>query len=119
LEVGEIKAKDGFFDYTSKYQEGGAEEIFPADITDAETCCVQELGLKVHRALKLEGYSRVDFRMDEAGGIWCLEVNTAPGMTRMSLLPKSARATGISFVELCDEICKLALARENQKKRRR
>jgi D-alanine-D-alanine ligase len=115
LEVGEIRSADGFFDYASKYQEGGAEEIFPAALTDACARHVQELGLKVHEALKLEGYSRVDFRMDEAGDIWCLEVNTVPGMTRTSLLPKSAQAAGIAFSELCNEICKLAIDRANKR----
>jgi D-alanine-D-alanine ligase len=116
LAVGEIKTEDGFFDYSSKYQEGGAEEIFPADLTDTETQYVKDLALKIHRTLKLEGYSRVDFRMDESGVVWCLEINTVPGLTRTSLLPKSARAVGIGFVELCDEICRLAVARAAQKK---
>lgn len=116
LAVGEIKTADGFFDYASKYQEGGAQEIFPADLTDAQTEHVRSLALRVHRTLKLEGYSRVDFRMDAVGGVWCLEVNTVPGLTRTSLLPKSALAEGIGFVEFCDEICRLAVTRAEQKK---
>ena len=110
LAVGEIFPKFGdFFDYRSKYQQGGAEEIFPALLTDAERKTIQNLALKVHQTLKLRGYSRVDFRMDEAGAFWCLEANTLPGMAASSLLPQAARAVGISFPELCDRICKLGI----------
>jgi D-alanine-D-alanine ligase len=115
LAVGEIIPKRGeIFDYESKYQHGGADEIFPADLTDEETRTIQELGLKAHRALKLEGFSRVDFRMDPAGNLWCLEVNTLPGMTATSLLPQSA--AGIPFPELCDRICRLAVERHRGKR---
>lgn len=110
LAVGEIFPKmGGLFDYKSKYQRGGAEEIFPAALTKSEKEAIQALALRVHRVLKLSGYSRVDFRMDEQGKVWCLEANTLPGMARSSLLPQSARAMGISFPELCDRICKLAI----------
>lgn len=99
------------FSYESKYQEGGAEEVFPAELGAEQTRTVQELALRAHRALKLEGFSRADFRMDEAGTFWCLEVNTLPGMTAASLLPKSSRAAGIPLPELRDRICRLALER--------
>ena len=117
LAVGEIIPRGGaeIFDYASKYQRGGAEEIFPADLTDERTRAVQELGLRAHRALKLEGFSRVDFRMDAEGALWCLEVNTLPGMTATSLLPQSAAAAGIPFPELCDRICRLAVERHRRK----
>jgi D-alanine-D-alanine ligase len=112
LSVGEIIPKcSEIFDYESKYQAGGAEEIFPAALSREQTSLLQELALRVHRALKLRDYSRVDFRMDEAGNFWCLEANTLPGMTARSLLPQSAAASGITFPDLCDEICKLALNR--------
>ena len=115
LAVGEIIPKlSAIFDYESKYQPGGAEEIFPADISSEATAEMQRLGLLAHRALKLRDYSRVDFRMDPNGNIWCLEVNTLPGMTAQSLLPKSAAAVGIPFPALCDEICRLALARRSR-----
>ncbi len=64
----------------------------------------------MHRALKLDTYSRVDFRMDADGEFWCLEVNTLPGLTAASLLPRAAAAVGISFPELCERICRGALA---------
>jgi D-alanine-D-alanine ligase len=116
LAVGEIIPKTGpIFDYAAKYQAGGADEIFPAKITDAQTARAQDLALRVHRALKLDVYSRVDFRMDPDGELWCLEVNTLPGLTSGSLLPRAAAAVGISFPELCERICKGALARRRRK----
>lgn len=116
LAVGEIVVPSEVFDYESKYQEGGAEEIFPAELTEEQTRSVRDLALRAHRALKLEGFSRVDFRMDAEGGLWCLEVNTLPGMTRTSLLPQSAAAAGIGFPELCDRICRLALERHRKRR---
>jgi D-alanine-D-alanine ligase len=59
--------------------------------------------------VKAGSYSRADFRLDGNGRLWCLEVNTVPGMTRTSLLPQSARASGISFPELCERICRAAV----------
>ena len=112
LAVGEIIPKcSEIFDYQSKYQAGGAEEIFPAALPSGQTRTLQDLALRVHKALKLRDYSRVDFRMDEMGEFWCLEANTLPGMTARSLLPQSAAAVGIAFPDLCDEICRLALNR--------
>ena len=106
LAVGEIIPASGdIFDYTAKYQTDAAQEIFPADLNETDAERVQALALTAHRALKLASYSRVDFRMDLDGGLWCLEVNTLPGLTVGSLLPKSAAAVGISFPELCERIC--------------
>jgi D-alanine-D-alanine ligase len=116
LAVGEIFPKRGeIFDYESKYQPGGAEEVFPANLTPEQTARIQDLGLRTHRALKLQDYSRVDFRMDPEGGIWVLEANTLPGMTATSLLPQSAGAMGISFPELCEAICRLAVERAKKR----
>jgi len=117
LAVGEIIPKEGpIFDYASKYQVGGADEIFPADIPEDVARRVQALGLAAHRALKLECYSRADFRMDANGGLWCLEMNTLPGLTSGSLLPRSAAAVGISFEELCERICAAALRKRGAKR---
>ncbi|ODS53902.1 MAG: D-alanine--D-alanine ligase [Acidobacteria bacterium SCN 69-37] len=110
LAVGEIIPRMAdVFDYASKYQSGGAEEIFPADLSSGTTKLVQQLGLAAHRAVKAGPYSRVDFRLDADGQPWCLEVNTVPGMTRTSLLPQSAAAVGIDFGELCERICRAAV----------
>lgn len=109
LPVGEIIASGEIFDYASKYQRGGAEEIFPADLPPAVARQAQDHALAVHQILKLDGYSRVDFRLDEDNGLWCLEANTLPGLSAASLLPKAAAAAGIEFGELCERICQLAL----------
>ncbi len=110
LAVGEIIPKHEIFDYECKYTPGMSEEIFPADLPPAVTSECQRLGVLAHRTLKLGGYSRVDFRLTPDGQLLCLEVNTLPGMTATSLLPQSARAVGIEFAELCDRICRTALA---------
>ena len=110
LPPGEIIPKlSDIFDYESKYQSGGAEEVFPANLSPVETAHVQDLALRAHRALKLGAYSRIDFRLDPAGVFWCLEANTLPGMTATSLLPQAARAAGISFESLCETIIRLAV----------
>jgi D-alanine-D-alanine ligase len=106
LPVGEIIAPGEVFDYESKYQAGGAREIFPADIPTAESALLQDYALRVHRVLKLGAYSRSDFRRDAAGEFWCLEANSLPGMTATSLLPQAAKAAGIDFPELLDRICR-------------
>ncbi|TLD71836.1 D-alanine--D-alanine ligase [Phragmitibacter flavus] len=112
LAVGEIRPLNAeIFDYASKYQAGGAEEIFPAPLSAELTLEVQRLGVLTHRALKLDCYSRVDFRLTDDDQLYCLEANTLPGMTATSLLPQSAAAVGISFTELCERICRLAIER--------
>jgi D-alanine-D-alanine ligase len=112
LPVGEIVPEAGeIFDYRSKYQVGGAQEIFPAPISEDLSDTLRRLALAAHRALKLADYSRVDFRVDADGGIWCLEANTLPGMTATSLLPQAAAVLGIDFGELCERICALAAGR--------
>ena len=114
LAPGEIFVQGEVFDYQSKYQ-GQAREVFPADLTREQTNDIRDLALRVHRALKLAGYSRSDFRLDSEGRFWCLEVNTLPGMTATSLLPQSAGAVGIDFTELCERICRLAIDRRGGK----
>jgi len=105
LAVGEIIPRHETFDYECKYTPGMSEEIFPADISPAIAAECGRLGLAVHLALKLGGYSRVDFRLTPEGELVCLEANTLPGMTATSLLPQSAAAVGIPFPELCERIC--------------
>jgi D-alanine-D-alanine ligase len=109
LPVGEIIAPGEVFDYQSKYQVGGAREIFPANLPTVESSQLQDYALRAHRVLKLGAYSRIDFRRDEGGGFWCLEANSLPGMTATSLLPQAARVAGISFPELLERICKAAV----------
>jgi D-alanine-D-alanine ligase len=109
LPVGEIIAPGEVFDYESKYQAGGAREVFPADIPASESAVLHDHALRAHRVLKMGVYSRADFRRDSAGVFWCLEVNSLPGMTATSLLPQAARAAGIEFPELLERICQGAL----------
>ncbi|HZT00924.1 MAG TPA: D-alanine--D-alanine ligase [Steroidobacteraceae bacterium] len=109
LPVGEIIAPGEVFDYQAKYQAGGAREIFPAELAPEVAARAQQIAVRAHAALKLGAYSRIDFRMDAQGGIWCLEANSLPGMTAASLLPQAARAAGIGFPELIERICKAAV----------
>lgn len=108
LAVGEIIPKHEIFDYECKYTPGMSEEIFPAELPAPVTAECQRLGVLAHRALKLGGYSRVDFRLTPEGQLLCLEANTLPGMTATSLLPQAAKAVGIEFAALCDRICRTA-----------
>lgn len=108
LPVGEIIPTHDLFDYETKYVPGMSREIFPAQLAAAASRQLQEYALQAHRALKLGGYSRVDFRLNGDGDIFCLEANALPGMTATSLLPQAARAAGIEFGDLCERICRLA-----------
>lgn len=111
LPVGEIVPEHELFDYECKYQPGMAEEIFPAEIPEELAVRLQELALRTHRVLRMRDFSRVDFIVDEGGRPWCLEANALPGMTSNSLLPKAARAAGMSFPALCDRLVRLAAER--------
>ena len=84
----EIIPKTGFFDYANKYQDGATEEVCPANISEEISERMKELTVRAFHALKLNVYSRADFLLDEKGNLYCLEVNTLPGMTAASLLPK-------------------------------
>jgi D-alanine-D-alanine ligase len=108
LAVGEIIPRHEIFDYECKYTPGMSQEIFPADLPPTVAAECGRLSLLAHDALKLGGYSRVDFRLTPAGELFCLEVNTLPGMTATSLLPQAARAAGIEFPDLCERICRAA-----------
>ncbi len=111
LAVGEIIPQHEIFDYECKYTPGLTREVFPAAIPDELAREMRDLALAAHRVLKLRDFSRIDFRLDSAGDPYVLEANTLPGMTGTSLLPQSAAAVGIPFLDLCAEICRLALAR--------
>ncbi len=108
LPVGEIVPKHELFDYETKYTPGMSEETFPARIETLLARQLQEYAVMAHRALKLNGYSRVDFRVTPEGDIFCLEANSLPGMTRTSLYPQAAQAAGIPFPELCERVARLA-----------
>ena len=115
LPVGEIKPKHEIYDYECKYTKGMAVEEFPAQLSPVETSEVQRLALAAFRALKLRGYARIDFRMSPDGIFYCLEANTLPGMTELSLIPQAAAACGIPFPELCERIVEIALSAGKEK----
>jgi D-alanine-D-alanine ligase len=110
LPVIEIRPLDGFYDYTNKYTKGKTEYLCPAPLSAEITATVQRHALAAHRAVGRAVYSRIDFLLEEDGAAWCLEINTIPGMTATSLLPKAAAAAGISFPELCRRIVELSWA---------
>lgn len=105
----EIIPKQGFFDYANKYQAGATTEICPAQIPEEITKRMQELTKKAFHALNLDVYSRADFLLDDAGNLYCLEMNTLPGMTSASLLPQEAKAAGIEYTDLCELIIEKSL----------
>jgi len=97
------------FDYAAKYQKGGAREVCPAPLTETEAAAAGALALRVHKALGLAVYSRTDMILDREGKLWCLEVNSLPGMTPTSFVPQEAAAVGMSYGGLCEEIVRLSL----------
>lgn len=103
------KAGAAFFDYENKYAADGAEEVCPAPVPDEITRLVQERMLAAHNALGLTGYSRGDFILAADGTPYLLEINTLPGMTPTSLLPRAAGQVGLSFAALIDELIRLGL----------
>lgn len=108
LPVVEIIPKGKYFDYNSKYKKGGSEEIVPARISKPLTKKVQELAIKVYKTVGARGFARIDFILKN-NKLFVLEINTIPGLTPMSLLPKEAKAIGISYSVLIDKIIKYAL----------
>lgn len=109
LPVIEIVPKNEFFDYESKYTESGAEEIVPARIPKAVAKKIQDIAVKVYKALRCRGFGRVDFILKKGKEPVVLEINTIPGLTPMSLLPKAAKAAGISYSALLDRVINYAL----------
>jgi D-alanine-D-alanine ligase len=111
LPVIEIEAKHDVYDFNAKYSDEETKYIVPATLARSEYKLVQEYGLRAHQALGCRDFSRVDMRMDNEGNVYILEVNTIPGMTERSLLPKAAAAEGISFEDLCMRLVDLAYKR--------
>ena len=107
LPVVEIVPRSGLYDYESKYTKGKTEYFCPARISDAHTRIVQKVAREAYEALGVRSYARIDVLMDSEGP-WVLEVNTIPGMTETSLLPKAAQAAGISFESLVERILESA-----------
>jgi len=111
LPVIEIATRADFFDYRAKYDPALTDEICPARISDELAAQVQAIAVAAHQALGCRDLSRTDMIVTDDGRIVVLEVNTIPGMTANSLLPKAARVAGIDFGELCSMLIEAALAR--------
>jgi D-alanine-D-alanine ligase len=112
LPVLEIIPKKGeFFDYKSKYVKGGSDEIVPIDISDNLIEKIKSTSIDVYKTMGCRGFARVDLLLKN-NNLYVLEINTIPGLTQMSLFPKSARAFGLTYSKLLDKIIKLALEKK-------
>ncbi|KXK34905.1 MAG: D-alanine--D-alanine ligase, partial [Candidatus Hinthialibacteria bacterium OLB16] len=109
--VTEIRVAGGFFDYEAKYQPGGAEEITPADISESLAREIQSWQCVPTRPSAAAPLTRTDFMMDGDQPV-ILEINTIPGMTRMSLIPRACAAAGIEFESILDRLIGEALFKE-------
>ncbi|HLP16503.1 MAG TPA: D-alanine--D-alanine ligase [Bacteroidota bacterium] len=107
LPIIEIKPYEGIYDYQHKYTKGMTEYICPADLPADLAARIQLDSKKVFDTTQCRGFARVDFRLRNDGEYFCLEINTLPGMTATSLVPKAAAAAGMTFPQLCDTIVKL------------
>jgi D-alanine-D-alanine ligase len=108
----ELRPHREFYDYIAKYTPGECDFIIPAELDAKTTVRVQEVALKAHKALGCFGFSRVDLRVTPSNEPYILEVNTLPGMTNTSDLPKAAAAFGISFDELVEQMLFTAVEKE-------
>jgi D-alanine-D-alanine ligase len=116
LPVVEVRPKSGAYDYRSKYTAGETEYLCPAPFDSGVTSRLQAAGLAAFHAVDGRDYARVDVMVNSQGEPFVLEVNTLPGMTETSLLPKAAAAAGFSFPDLCRRMVELALARPNPRR---
>ncbi len=110
LPIVEIIPKHDFYDYECKYSEGMSTYVVPAQLPNSLARKIQKDALKIYHALDCKNYARVDFRLNENNEHFLLEVNTLPGLTSTSLLPKAAKVAGLSFPSLIEIIINLALA---------
>ena len=113
LPIVEIVPNEGFYDYEHKYTKGASEYHVPAQLAPGTTAAVQAAALQACHALSLEVYSRVDILLAPDGTLNVLEINTIPGMTETSLLPKAAAVAGLDFPALCEEIAGLSLSKRS------
>jgi len=116
LPIVEIRPLEGFYDYTNKYTKGRTEYFCPAQLPEEITALIQQYAIEAHRAIGHPVYSRIDFLLEEDVFPSCLEINTIPGMTATSLLPKAAAAVGITFPQLCRRIVELSWAARQQER---
>ncbi len=98
-----------FYDYDAKYQRNDVQYGIPSGLSESDEKQLQQLTLRAFQAVGASGWGRVDAMQDEQGNFWLLEINTVPGMTSHSLVPKAAKAVGIGFDELCVAILEQTL----------
>ena len=114
---GEIVPSHEFYDYEDKYIGDGAKLLVPAPLSPEEVVEVQQLAIKIYRALRSDGMARVDFFYEKGKrGFLCNEINTIPGFTPISMYPKLWQASGVTYAELLDELIALALARHAKRR---
>lgn len=118
LPVIEIRPKRAFYDFKAKYTKGLTDYLVPAPIPQRLTERLQTIATQVHVQLGLKDLSRVDFMVDQVGNAFVLEVNSIPGFTETSLLPKAAKQAGLDFTSLCTCLLELAYARQAVKEDR-
>jgi D-alanine-D-alanine ligase len=112
LPIVEVRPKTGGYDYRNKYTAGCTEYFCPADFDSATTKKIQSAALGAFHAIGGRDYARVDVMVRADGSPVVLEVNTLPGMTETSLMPKAAAAAGLDYAQLCQRMIDLALERE-------
>ena len=108
LPVVEIKTASEWYDFDAKYVTGDTQYVVPAELSSEISAELQAIALKTFDALGAKGFGRVDFRLSPGGKPYVLELNSIPGFTATSLLPKAAQAAGIEFPKLCGRIMELA-----------
>lgn len=109
LPVIEIVTEDGFYDYEHKYTKGKTNYICPAEISPDIAEFTQNMAMTLYKAIGSRGFARIDFRLDDEGQPFCLELNSIPGFTSQSLVPMAAKEIGIEFADLCQMLIDIAL----------
>lgn len=113
LPIVEIIPNKGWYDYKNKYEDGATTHVCPAELNEELTFKMKKIAEDAYEAIGCEPYARIDIMMDKDNHMYCLEVNTLPGMTPTSLIPDEARAIGIDYATLCENIVKLSMKKEN------
>lgn len=113
LPIVEIIPNEGWYDYENKYKDGATTHVCPAELNEELTAKMQKIAEDAYEAIGCEPYARVDIMMDRDEEMYCLEVNTLPGMTSTSLIPDEARAVGVDYPTLCENIVMLSFNKEN------
>ena len=112
LPLVEIRAKDGFYDYRHKYTSGMTEYLIPAPIPEAVAKSIQQQTEQIFSACGCRDFARLDYLLQDDGAACFLEVNTIPGMTATSLIPKAAANVGIDYAQLCRQMIDFAIQRD-------